>query len=83
MHMAHSRMQPASAQAITRLLTALLLALALAAGYYYTAYDNQLKKYAKLEDKYVRVRSVLGREETQRLIDRSYESDPPQHQEDW
>jgi len=50
----------------------LVVILALAAGLFENAYSAQKKQYQSLEDKYVRVRSQLGREETQRLIDQSY-----------
>jgi hypothetical protein len=56
-----------------RFMVLLCVVLALAAGYYHSMYLNENKKYLKLEDMYVRVRSELGREETQRLIDQSYE----------
>lgn len=41
------------------------------AGYYHAILKQEQKKYARIEDFYVRVRSQLGREETQRLIDLS------------
>ena len=54
-----------------RILIILIILLSLLTGYYQTALDLERKKYARLEDWYVRVRSELGREETQRLIDLS------------
>lgn len=56
-----------------RLLIAIIIVLALMAGFYQSSLVGERKKYAKLEDLYVRVRQQLGREETQRLIERSYE----------
>ncbi|MBU1085876.1 hypothetical protein KKB06_06010 [Patescibacteria group bacterium] len=41
------------------------------AGYYQNSLVAEQKKYLRLEDKYVRIRSKLGTEETQRLIDES------------
>ncbi len=55
-----------------RVLTALVVVLALLAGIYHEKASQQEKMYNRLEDKYVRVRSQLGVEETQRLIDLSY-----------
>lgn len=75
--------KPFSTQAVSRLMAFMIFALALVAGYYYTVYQAQLKKYAQLEDRYVRVRTVLGIEETQRLIDLSYESKTTDQQDAW
>lgn len=58
---------------LIRILLALVVILALAAGYYQAKYEGENKKYLRLEDKYVRVRQQLGVDETQRLIDLSYE----------
>lgn len=57
---------------IIRVLIFLVLVLAIAAGYFQVKYDAEQLKYLRLEDKFVRVRGQLGREETQRLIDESY-----------
>ncbi len=57
---------------LVRLLLTLVVVLALLAGYFRTQLQAEERKYLQLEDKYVRVRSQLGREETQRLIDESY-----------
>lgn len=57
---------------------ALIVLLALAAGYYHSSWEAEQKKYARLEDRYVRVRNILGREETQRLIDLSRELEETQ-----
>jgi hypothetical protein len=60
---------------LIRLLVLLSVVLALLAGYYHSSLETQVKKYQRLEDMYVRVRSQLGREETQRLIDLSRQQD--------
>lgn len=75
----HSLRAPASVHLnptlVIRLLVVLSVALALLAGYYHASWENQLKKYQRLEDMFVRVRSQLGREEMQRLIDLSREQE--------
>jgi ABC-type cobalamin transport system ATPase subunit len=58
---------------VIRILLFCVVILSLVAGYYEVKYDLEHKKYLRLEDKYVRVREQLGRGETQRLIDLSYE----------
>ncbi|GIK83910.1 MAG: hypothetical protein BroJett025_05320 [Patescibacteria group bacterium] len=60
---------------IIRFLIVLTLILSIAAGYFHAVLVAEQKKYAKLEDLYVRVRTELGREETQRLIDFSREKE--------
>lgn len=65
--------QPLSYKVLTYFLLIIIIALALTAGYYQSALELEQKKYKKLEDMYVRVRSMLGREETQRLIDLSHQ----------
>ncbi len=67
--------QPISYRTLTYILLIIILVLALMAGFYQSAYKLEQKKYNKLEDMYVRVRDILGREETQRLIDLSHEQD--------
>lgn len=57
---------------LTRILWILVVILALTAGYFQVKYEAEKLKYLRLEDKFVRVRGQLGREETQRLIDDSY-----------
>lgn len=64
---------PLKTKNVIRFLILVVIILAIAAGYYHSLYQNEAKKYKKLEDKYVRVRGELGREETQRIIDQSYE----------
>lgn len=67
--------QPISNKNVIRVLLALVFVLSLLAGYYQAALSIEQKKYLRLEDAYVRVRSELGREETQRLIDLSREKE--------
>lgn len=67
--------QPISNKNVIRVLLALVFVLSLLAGYYQAALSIERKKYSRLEDAYVRVRSELGREETQRLIDLSREKE--------
>lgn len=57
---------------ITRMLVVLVVLLALIAGYFQTTYIAEQKKYLRLEDRYVRVRNMLGVDQTQQLIDDSY-----------
>lgn len=63
---------PPSQKTITRLLFLSTIIFALLTGLYQELYRIEQKKYANLENMYVRVRSQLGRTETQRLIDESY-----------
>lgn len=60
-----------SSKVVIRLLLVICIVLSLLAGYYHASLATQQKKYARLEDMFVRVRNELGREETQRLIDQS------------
>lgn len=60
---------------LTRFLLFLVVVLAMAAGYYQAKLVASETKYLRLEDRYVRVRQELGREETQRLIDESYKEE--------
>lgn len=60
---------------LLRFFVVLVVILSIASGYFQALYENEQKKYAKLEDMYVRVRMSLGREETQRLIDISRETE--------
>lgn len=68
------RSKPFSDKNVIRFLLVVILILAITAGYFQSAYELEQKKYARLEDMFVRVRKMLGREETQRLIDLSRES---------
>jgi hypothetical protein len=51
----------------------LVVALALAAGFYQSAYKTEIKKYNRLEDLYVRLEMMLGEEKAEELIDDSYQ----------
>ncbi|MFZ5376079.1 MAG: hypothetical protein ACOZAN_00210 [Patescibacteria group bacterium] len=66
---------------LTRFLLMVIVILSLATGYYHTLWQQELKRYRRLEDNYVRVRQMLGREETQRLIDLSKENHQENQQE--
>ncbi|NCO12143.1 MAG: hypothetical protein COZ34_05350 [Candidatus Pacebacteria bacterium CG_4_10_14_3_um_filter_34_15] len=63
--------KPFSYKTLTRILVILILILSIATGYFQASLIAEQKKYLRLEDRYVRVRSGLGTEETQRLIDES------------
>jgi hypothetical protein len=63
--------KPVSDKWIIRILLLLVILLSLSTGFYHSLLKAGNKKYLKLEDLYVRVRSELGRKETQRLIDLS------------
>lgn len=63
--------KPVPHPVVLRLTVILLCLLAFSSGYFYVRMEAEQKKYARLEDMYVRIRSQLGREETQRLIDLS------------
>ncbi len=60
---------------VIRFLLVLIFILSLAAGYYQVQWELEQKRYKRIEDLYVRVRSELGRDATQELIDRSYENE--------
>ncbi len=57
---------------LIRILVLITIILSFATGYFQIKYEAEQLKYLRLEDKFVRVRGQLGREETQRLIDDSY-----------
>lgn len=61
-----------SSKNITRFLLLTTIVFALLMGLFQELYRQENKKYLKLENLFVRVRTQLGREETQRLIDQSY-----------
>lgn len=65
--------KPLTYRTITRILIALLIATALIAGLYRTKLILLQKEYALVENRYVRVREMLGREATQDLINKSYQ----------
>ena len=58
---------------LIRILVLLVVVLSIAAGYFQAIYVAENTKYLRLEDKYVRVRQQLGVDQTQYLIDLSYE----------
>lgn len=58
-----------------RILVVLVILLAITAGYFQSALKAERLRFERYEDMFVRVRSQLGREEMQRLIDQSYEDD--------
>lgn len=64
---------PIKTKNLIRFLVVLIIIAAFIAGYFHSLYTLEQTKYNKLEDKYVRVRMMVGREEMQRLIDESYE----------
>jgi hypothetical protein len=59
-----------------RFLAMLVFVLSLLAGYYQSALLFEKQRFERYEDMFVRVRSQLGREEMQRLIDQSYQENP-------
>lgn len=67
--------KPVSDKWIIRILLVIIVILSIMAGFYHAGLGLEKRKYLKLEDLYVRVRSELGREETQRLIDLSREKE--------
>ncbi len=68
-----TRKFPIKTKNLIRLLVAIIIIATFIAGYYHSLYTLEQKKYNNLEDKYVRVRMMIGREQMQRLIDESYE----------
>ena len=64
---------PVPQKHLNRFLILIIIVLAFLAGYYQSAYRLEIKKYLRLEDKYVRVRTMLGVEKTQELLNESYE----------
>jgi len=63
---------PIKTKWLIRILVLIIVVLAYLAGYYQSALKLEKKKYLRLENNYVRVRQMLGREKTQELIDESY-----------
>ena len=66
---------PISQLMLTRLLLLMVAVLAITAGVFQELYKAEQKKYARLEDKYVRVRDQLGRDVVQKIIDQSREEE--------
>jgi len=67
--------QPSNKQLknMIKILVAAVIVLAIRAGYYQTALKVERTRFERYEDMFVRVRSQLGRDEMQRLIDQSYQ----------
>lgn len=63
---------PIKTKFLLRLLMAIIILLTFLSGYFHSLFTLEQKKYNQLEDKYVRVRMMLGREQMQQLIDESY-----------
>ena len=51
----------------------LVVILALAAGFYQSAYKTEIKKYNRLEDFYVRLEMMIGEDQAEQLIENSYQ----------
>jgi hypothetical protein len=64
---------PLKTKNLIRLLVATIVMLIFLTSYFQSQWRLERRRYNNLEDKYVRVRMMLGREETQRLIDESYQ----------
>ncbi|NCS98012.1 MAG: hypothetical protein GW762_05465 [Candidatus Pacebacteria bacterium] len=62
-----------SDKSIIRILIILVIVLSISSGMLAEELRQQQKLYDKVEDMFVRVRTQLGRDQTQRLIDQSYE----------
>lgn len=72
--MNHNKLvQPINSKTLIRILVVIIIGLIYLASYYKSQYRLETKKYLQLEDKYVRVRMMLGRDELQNLIDDSYD----------
>ncbi len=72
--MNHNKLvQPINPKTLIRILVVIIIGLIYLASYYKSQYRLETKKYLQLEDKYVRVRMMLGRDELQNLIDDSYD----------
>lgn len=65
--------RPTSLSLVLLVALGVIVALSLAAGYYHAKYLAEKRRYLRLEDMFVRVRSQIGREAMQDLIDASYE----------
>jgi hypothetical protein len=66
---------PIETRTLIRVLVVVIIVLSFLTGYYHSLYTLEQKKYNRLEDMYVRVRMMIGREAMQQLIDESYELD--------
>lgn len=65
--------KPISEAWMMRILLLIILLLAISSGYYHTKLTQLNKVHQRLDDKYVRVRSELGVEEVNRLLEASYD----------
>jgi hypothetical protein len=65
--------KPLSSSLVLVVALAVIVVLSLVAGYYHAKYLEEKKRYLRLEDMFVRVRSQIGREAMQDLIDASYQ----------
>lgn len=65
--------KPFETEVLLKISVCLIIVLSLLAGYYHAVFWAERKKYLRLEDMYVRVRSQIGRDAMQDLIDASYE----------
>jgi hypothetical protein len=61
-----------STKNLTRVLWLAIITLALAAGFLQSALEVQERKYKALEDRYVRLRYMVGSDKAQQLIQESY-----------
>ncbi|KUK79927.1 MAG: hypothetical protein XD95_0012 [Microgenomates bacterium 39_7] len=66
---------PIQTKTVIRIMTVVIVILTFLTGYYHSLYTLEQKKYNRLEDMYVRVRMMIGREAMQQLIDESYDLD--------
>jgi len=56
-----------------RIAFCLIIVLALAAGFFQSAYKAEIKRYNRLEDSYVRLEMMIGEEKAEEIIDSSYQ----------
>lgn len=71
---------PVKTKTLIRVLVLLIIIATYFAGYYHSLFTLERRKYNRLEDMYVRVRMMIGREEMQRLIDESYDLEEVQEE---
>jgi hypothetical protein len=69
----NSKNKPFATSFFLKTAICIIVVLSLLAGYYHAVFLAEKRKYLRLEDMYVRVRSQIGREAMQDLIDASYE----------
>jgi hypothetical protein len=56
-----------------RIALLLVIILALAAGFFQSAYKTEIKRYNRLEDRYIRLEMMIGEEKAETMIDNSYQ----------